>query len=115
VLHKDAKDPARVAVTLGEAGYTIQLRCPSNPPGLVVGCDVPCVDYGGVRFRYFGQNTEDAILWRFFRMSRGFCAAVGAFDGVSLFNAETIVDDTVAFIRVVLDGTSKPSGRIGWE
>jgi hypothetical protein len=68
-----------------------------------------------VRLRYFGQNTEDAILWRFFRKSRGFCAAIGAFDRVSLANAETIATGTIAFDLVVLDGTSKPSSRIGWE
>jgi hypothetical protein len=68
-----------------------------------------------VRLRYFGQKTEDAILWRFFRGSPGFCGDIGALDGVSLFNPETMVNETVSFNLISFDGTSKPPGRIGWE
>jgi FkbM family methyltransferase len=44
-----------------------------------------------MRLRYYGQNGEDAILWRFFNGfftgSRGFYVDVGAFDGVYLSNS----------------------------
>jgi hypothetical protein len=40
-----------------------------------------------MRLRYYGQNGEDAILWRFFHKPHSFHTGVGAFDGIYLSSA----------------------------
>ena len=40
-----------------------------------------------MRLRFYGQNGEDAILWRFFNKPHGFYVDVGAFDGRYLSNS----------------------------
>jgi FkbM family methyltransferase len=40
-----------------------------------------------MRLRYYGQNGEDAILWRFFHKPHGFYVDIGAFDGKYLSNS----------------------------
>jgi FkbM family methyltransferase len=45
-----------------------------------------------LRLRYYGQNGEDAVLWRFFNSPRGFYVDVGAFDGVYLSNSKIFED-----------------------
>jgi FkbM family methyltransferase len=45
------------------------------------------------RLRFYGQNGEDAILWRLFEKARrGFYVDVGAFDGVYLSNTKIFAD-----------------------
>jgi FkbM family methyltransferase len=46
----------------------------------------------GMRLRFYGQNGEDAILWRFFNRSDGFYVDVGAFDGLYLSNTKVFED-----------------------
>ena len=40
-----------------------------------------------VRLKFYGQNGEDALLWRFFNKPHGFYVDVGAFDGKYLSNS----------------------------
>jgi FkbM family methyltransferase len=46
-----------------------------------------------VRLRFYGQNGEDALLWRFFNRPKGFYVDVGAFDGVYLSNTKIFEEE----------------------